>query len=90
MTLALIHIALGFGLGVVFGYVHFTSLERVTRLFVARASLWRAAGLQIARLAALATLMVSLAILGAGVLLAGLLGVILARAIVLHRVRKEA
>ncbi len=90
MTLALFHIALGFGLGIVFGYVHFASLETVTRLFLSGSSLWQSLGLQIARLAVLLALMVALALVGAGALLAGLLGVIIARECVLRRVRKGA
>ena len=89
MTQALVHILLGFGLGVVAGFVHFASLERVTRLFLSGVHLWRALGLQLARLAFLTALMVALALLGGGALLAGMFGVILAREIVLRRVRKE-
>ena len=73
-----------------FGYVHFASLERVTRLFTGGGPLWRAIALQLARLAVLAALMVALALLGVGALLAGMFGVIAAREIVLRRVRKEA
>lgn len=90
MTVALLHIALGFGFGIVFGYVHFVSLERVTQLFLGGGSLWRALGLQLARLAILAAAMVFLAILSVAALLAGMVGVVLAREIVLRRVRKEA
>ncbi|WP_201455749.1 N-ATPase subunit AtpR [Tropicimonas marinistellae] len=88
MTQALVHFLLGFGLGVAAGYVHFASLKRVTRLFLVGAHLWRAVGLQLARLAALAALMVALALLGVSALLAGMIGVIVAREIVLRRVRK--
>lgn len=88
MTVTLVHIAVGFALGLVFGYPHFASLERVTRLFMGGGPLWQAVGLQCARLAALAALMVALALLGVSALLAGMFGVTAARAIVLHRVRR--
>lgn len=90
MTGALFDIALGFTLGLAFGYVHFASLERVARMFMGDGPLWRAVGLQLARLAALAVLMVGLALLGVAALLAGMFGVIAAREIVLRRVRKGA
>jgi hypothetical protein len=89
MTGALLHITLGFFLGLAFGYVHFASLERVARMFMGDGPLWRAVGLQLARLAALAALMVGLTLLGAGALLAGMFGVLAAREIVLRRVRKD-
>lgn len=88
MTLTLFHIALGFVLGLVFGYVHFATLDRVTRLFMGGGPPWQAVGLQLARLVVLAALMVALALLGVGALLAGMFGVIAGREIVLRRVRK--
>lgn len=90
MTAFLAHIALGFGLGLAFGTVHFATLARVTRLFMGGGPLWRAILLQLARLAGLAALMVALACLGADALVSGMFGVIAAREIVLRRVRKEA
>ena len=88
MTPTLFHIAVGFALGLAFGYGHFASLEWVTRLFMGGGSWWRAVGLQLARLAALAVLMVGLALLGVAALLSGMFGVIAAREIVLRRVRR--
>ena len=88
MTATLTHIALGFALGLAFGTVHFASLGRVTRLFMGGGLLWRALGLQLARLAVLAALLVALALLGVAALLSGMFGVIAAREIVLARVRK--
>jgi len=88
MTAALLHITLGFILGLAFGYAHFSSLERVARTFMGDGPLWRALGLQLARLAGLAVLMFGLPLLGAGALLAGMFGVLAAREIVLRRVRK--
>lgn len=88
MSMTLLHIAIGFALGLAVGYAHFASLGRVTALFLGGGSPWWAFGLQLARLAALAALMVPLALLGAAALLAGLSGVIAAREIVLRQVRK--
>jgi len=89
MMLPVAHTALGLGLGFGFGLVHFATLARVTALFMGRGTFWRAVAWQLARLALLAGLMVALALLGAAPLIAGALGVILAREIVLRRVRKE-
>lgn len=91
MTLTLLHIALGFVLGLGFGLVHFATLDRVTRLFLdpSGGGFWRAVGLQIARLAVLAALMVALSFLGVDALLSGMFGVIAAREIVLRRVRRS-
>ena len=90
MTPTLVDIAIGFALGLGVGSVHFASLGRVTRLFMGAGPVWQALGLQLARLAALAALLVALALIDAGALLAGLVGVIAAREIVLRRVRKAA
>jgi len=88
MTPTLLHIAVGFALGLAFGTMHFGSLQWVTRLFIGGGPLWQALALQLARLAVLAVLMVGLAVLGVAALLAGMFGVIAAREIVLRRVRK--
>lgn len=90
MTLTLLHIAIGFALGLGFGTIHFVTLERVTRLFMTGGHLPRALGLQLVRLGLLAALMLGLVALGAEALMAGMFGVIAAREIVLRRVRKEA
>lgn len=88
MIVALFHAALSFGLGLGFGYVHFMSLKQVTRLLLDTGPVWWVIAIQLARLAALAALMVMLAILDSGALIAGALGVLLAREMVLRRVRK--
>jgi F1F0 ATPase subunit 2 len=82
--------ALGFVLGFAAGLVHFATLRQVTALYLGGGALPRALGLQLLRLALLAGVLVLLARLGAGPLLAGALGVLIARAMVLRRARKEA
>lgn len=88
MTATLAYAALGLVLGLAFGYVHWITLKTVTALFLGGAR-GRAIALQLLRLALLALLMVALVAFGAPGLIAGALGVILAREIVLRRVRKE-
>lgn len=81
-------IAAGFALGLGLGLIHFASLKRVAELYVGGGSLGRALGLQLLRLAILTGLLVLLARQGAAPLLAGALGIIVARWIVLRRARK--
>ena len=80
--------AIGLASGLVLGLIHFGTLWTVTTLHLEGARA-RAIGLQILRLVLLAVLMVVLAGFGVAALLAGMLGVILAREIVLRRARKE-
>ena len=84
-VLAALAFVAGFGLGL----VHFASLGRVSALFLAGGSPVRALALQFARLALLAGFLVLAARLGAAPLLAAALGVLIARAVVLRRFRKE-
>lgn len=83
-------LALGLLLGLATGLVHFATLRRVTALYLAGTAPARALGLQLARLALVALVLAGLARLGAGALLAGALGLMLAREAVLRRARKEA
>ncbi len=78
---------LGCGLlaGVLAGSLHFHLLARNVRLFTA-GRVGPALLLQLARLAATATVLVALARLGFGAVLAGLVGVLLAR----HRAVRRA
>ncbi len=82
--LAVLALCLGFALGL----LHFASLRRVTGLYLDGGPPWRALALQLGRLALLAAGLVGLALLGALPLLAGTLGLLLARQLVLRRVRK--
>lgn len=80
---------LGFALGFAAGLVHFATLRRVTALYLGGSGAGRALALQIVRLAGLAAVLVLLAWLGAGPLLGGALGVLVARGVILHRAGKE-
>ncbi|MBE9636336.1 ATP synthase subunit I [Salipiger mangrovisoli] len=84
-TLATLALCLGFALGL----LHFASLRRVTSLFLGGNPAWRALGLQLARLTLLTAALAGLARLGALPLLAGTLGLLLARQAVLRHSRKE-
>ncbi|HCQ65069.1 MAG TPA: ATP synthase subunit I [Rhodobacteraceae bacterium] len=90
MTTTLALTALFLTLGFAAGLVHFATLGRVTSLYLAGGSPAQAVGLQLVRLAALACVLILLAWLGAPALLAGALGVILARGVILRRARKAA
>ncbi|NDW00133.1 ATP synthase subunit I [Salipiger sp. PrR002] len=85
-ALAALALCLGFALG----WAHFASLRRVTDLYLESGPAWRALALQLGRLAVLAGVLVGLALLGALPLLAGTLGLLLARQMVLRRSRKGA
>jgi F1F0 ATPase subunit 2 len=82
--------AIGLAVGLALGLAHFASLRRVTALYLDGGSPARAVALQLLRLALLAGLMLLLARLGAAPLIAGALGTILAREVILRRARKEA
>lgn len=77
-------LALGLAVGGVLGLVHFASLDWTVRCLTDGLAL-RAAALQIARFALVAVTFLGLAQLGAAALIAGLLGLMLARRVVLRR-----
>lgn len=79
---------IGLALGLVLGIAHFASLKRVTALYVGGGTPWRAIAFQLGRLALLTAVLTGLALMGTVPLLAGALGVLVGRAIVLHRARK--
>jgi F1F0 ATPase subunit 2 len=79
-------IALGLIAGGVVGIVHFVSLNWTVRCFASGLAL-RAAVLQIGRLGFVAAAFTALALLGAGPLIAGLVGLLAARQVVLRRQR---
>lgn len=81
---------LGLMLGFAAGLAHFATLRKVTALYLTGGAPGRALALQLARLVLLTALLAGLALLGAGPLLAGALGVVLARAVILRRAGKEA
>ena len=70
--------------GIAGGSVHFALLRWNTRLYLAGANVARALGVQAARLAAVAALLVVAALHGAMPLLAAAIGVVLARLLVLR------
>ncbi|MCB1357988.1 MAG: hypothetical protein KDK53_16360 [Maritimibacter sp.] len=90
MILPVLDIALGFAFGLAVGLVHFLSLRRVTALWLSGRAPRRALALHFGRLAALGAGLFGLALIGAVALVAGAMGVIVAREIVLHGARKEA
>jgi hypothetical protein len=75
-------------LGIAMGVLHFATLERVTRLYLKGGSVGQAVALQVARLGLVTAFFVGLALLGAKPLLAGALGLLIGRAIVLRRKRE--
>ena len=77
-----------FAAGLVVGLIHFRSLQQVSEDYLAGHA-GRAVALQFLRLAVLAAVLVGLAWLGAGDLLAGTLGVLVARFFVLRRAGRE-
>ncbi|HHC29760.1 MAG TPA: hypothetical protein ENK80_04230 [Rhodobacterales bacterium] len=81
--------ALGAGIGLVLGLVHFASLARVTALYLAGTRPAAAVGLQLGRLALLGGVLTALAFIGAPALLGGALGVLAGRAIILARARRR-
>jgi hypothetical protein len=76
-------LALGLVSGGILGLIHFRTLAWTARLFAA-GSVLRAAALQAGRFAVVAAALLGLARLGAGPLLAGLAGIVLARQRALH------
>jgi F1F0 ATPase subunit 2 len=85
MTTSLVlHALLGLAAGAALGLAHFASLAWNTRLYVSGGAA-RAFAVQLLRLAVLAAALAGLARLGAPPLLAGALGLLLARRLVLRR-----
>jgi F1F0 ATPase subunit 2 len=83
-----LELAAAFLAGLVLGLFHFRTLHRVSEDYLdGHAS--RAIALQLLRLAVLAGALVGLALLGAGFLLAGTLGVLIARFVVMRRVERD-
>lgn len=80
--------ALGLVLGLALGLIHFASLRRVTTLYLSGGSPARAIALQLGRLALLGLGFAGLAWLGALPLLAGAVGVLIAREVILRRVKR--
>ncbi len=74
--------------GLTVGLFHFSTLEKVTRMYLHGGSLGRAIAFQIARLGLLAAVLAVLAHAGAMPLLGGALGLLIGRAIVLRRKRR--
>jgi F1F0 ATPase subunit 2 len=75
--------------GLIAGLLHFSTLRRNVQM-LAHGSLSKALAMQVARLGALLLILFVLAKLGPWTLLCGALGVLVARSIVLRRVRMEA
>lgn len=75
---------LGFGLGVLVGLTHFTSLRWIVRLYTGGGAL-RAVVIQLGRFVVLVGVLAALAQLGAAALLGGAAGILAARAFVLRR-----
>ena len=73
--------------GLVLGVAHFATLRKVTDLYLGGTAPGRALALQLARLAVLGGFLTVLALTGAAPLLAGVVGVLIGRAIVLRRAR---
>lgn len=90
MTFPVVHIVLGFAFGFALGLVHFASLRQITALWLSGRAPRRALALHVVRLAALGIGLFGLALIGAAPLLAGTLGVMASREIVLYRARREA
>ena len=90
MTATLALTALGLVLGFAAGLVHFASLRRVTELYLGGGSPARAVALQLVRFAGLGAVLALLAWLGAAPLIAGALGLTLARGVLLRRAGKAA
>lgn len=74
--------------GMALGFVHFTSLHRITDDYLGGHP-GRALAFQLTRIVVMVAALVFLARLGALYLLAGAAGVMIARFIVMHRARRE-
>jgi hypothetical protein len=81
---ALIGVGLGFGLGL----AHFASLRRVVRLYTSGGPVGRTLVLHMSRFVLLFAGLGLLAFLGAPALIAGALGIVLARGLVLRQSRE--
>ncbi|MFK4446239.1 F1F0 ATPase subunit 2 [Caballeronia udeis] len=79
-------IAIGVGVGLAAGAIHFATLRWNVRLLIAGTPV-KAIGLQLLRLAGVAILFGILAKLGAWPLLCGAAGLLLARSVILRRVQ---
>ncbi|SDL24486.1 ATP synthase subunit I [Aliiruegeria lutimaris] len=77
--------ALGFAAGLALGFAHFASLRRIVTLYLSGAAPARALALQLVRFAVLVAALAALARIGATPLLAGALGLLAARTVVLRR-----
>ena len=77
-------------IGLAAGLFHFSTLGAVTRLYLQGGFMGRAVALQILRLGLLAAVLAALAFAGAVPLMAGALGLLIGRAIVLRRKRGDA
>jgi F1F0 ATPase subunit 2 len=80
-------VLIGAGLGLLLGGAHFLSLWWNVELYATGGCGFCALALQIGRFALLLAVMVFLAWLGALSLLSGTLGLLLARSLIVHRVR---
>lgn len=80
--------ALGFLVGLLLGLLHFGTLRQVTRLYTTGGA-GKALALQLTRLVLLAAVLFGLALLGAVALLAGAVGLLAARWLVIRRTRES-
>lgn len=85
LALGVLGLAGGFGLGL----VHFASLGRVLALYASGAPAWKALALTLGRFGLLALVLAGLAALGAVPLLAGAVGILIARGVILRRVKGQ-
>lgn len=88
MTGTLISLTAYLLVGTLFGLGYFASLRRVTQMFLSEGSIRLAVVLQGVRILVLVAVLYALALRGAGPLIAGALGMIVAREIVLRLARK--
>lgn len=79
-----LQILIGLGAGIALGVVHFATLRRVARLY-AEGGAGVPLALQLARLLILGAVLFGLAKIGAPALLAGAIGLLLARHVVVRR-----
>ncbi len=90
MTPDLAYAALGLVSGFLVGLAHFASLRRLTALYLEGRAPKQAVALQLLRLALVALVLFGLVQLGALPLLAGALGLVLGREVVVRRARRES
>ncbi|WP_158971597.1 N-ATPase subunit AtpR [Chachezhania sediminis] len=75
-------------IGLAMGLFHFSTLKRVSAMYLDGTPVWQVLGLQLARLAVLVAIFVVMALAGAMPLLAGAIGLLLGRIVVMRRARK--